>query len=698
MSALSFDSLISNTQMVLASKSTSNVLYLDKAGACQKELDKRASIVELFYRSKSFSEISVSDGKKWHEYVMTVVKVLDEEYKSPEASFLFMRLVAPLGIRIFQSRFNESLNMLAVGNSWMTEHCMQDVFMVLMHDIKMLQREISVELAKLPEDLHPYFLNPHSSVKTEAIRALFSYRPQSPVGEILYSKLKAQKKEISLYFPYEKALGVPLFEFSTSKVTAFANPAFIEELKTTYPETEMAFDEIHAFTSLLKQFAHVYFLYKRHGAAMEVCVSFTNGYMPKIKDLKAESKMTLEERRPLIISRMAKHPFTVRMFDVVCMNMQANERLSKEAGFSDYRFDEDVDIKPFLDLTEEYFSSYHTFFLRHLSHLHGAMDFEKKKIYKMQTSREVSEELHIVASFNQSFISFLSEFKGPKIPEFLPSRETWQAYISNLRQFLLHAYKAPSLKAAAKETRSLKEAIHELMAPPAPMPAARGGGGGALEVLEEAVVIEEPVVPEEEQIASARALFGKSKHAKVVDLYAEIEKNPLDIVYASRITNWFTAQDEVLALEPYTHMSEQLQRKMVQIHAFSLKVDHFLSSKFSQQKVWVHKASGREDELYVIPGFMTFEGRSLRGVFEYCKNDEFYHRVFKELKSDESFSDYLDEPTFDYDKQFPTLHAAAKPKSKVFASCNGDFEVMIDAFGSAHFEDEGIAYTLLNLT
>lgn len=692
MSVQTFDTLLSNAQTVLASKSAGSVLYLDKIGVPQNELIKRASIVELFYRTKLYTAHSLTEPKKWNDYVLTVVQILDEEYRGSQASFLFMRLVAPLGITIFASRFNASLNMLSVANSWITEHCMQDMFMNLIHEVKTLQREIAGELAKLPLPIQQYFLDPDMAVKVQAIKALFALRPQNPVGEILYSKLKAQKKEVALFFPYEKALGIPLFEFSTSKVTAFATAGFIEELKATYPESSEAFEEIHTFASMLKQFAHVYFLYKKHGAATDVCISFTNGYMPKIKDIKAESKMTAEQRKPLVINRMAKHPFTVRMFDTICINCQVNEKLSQEAGFSDYRFDEEIDIKPFLDLTNEYFTTYRPFFLRHLSHLHGACDFEKKKIYKQQLPREVSEELHVVAGFDERLTSFLSEFKGPKLPGSLPSHETWNSYIEALKKFLASAYKAPSLKMAPRETKGLKAAIQLLIEPhPAPEPLV--GGGAAIEE-----VIEEELLAEEDQIASARALFGKSKHAKVVDLYAEIEKLPLDVVYATRVKNWFTSSQEVLAIEPYAHLSEPLKRKMVQIHAFSLKVDHFLNSNFCQKRVWIHAATGREDDLYVIPGFMTFEGRTMRGVFEYCKNHEFYHRTFKELTEHEQFSDYLDAPTFDYDKAFPSLLDAAREQTKVFASCNGDFDVMIDAFGSAHFEDDGVSYILLNLT
>lgn len=698
---ITFDGLLANAQRVLSSKSDASELYLDKQGAIQDDSAKRASIVELFYRTKTFLSYSASDYKKWHQYVITVSEIVEHEYKGSHASFLFMRLVAPLGIAVFSNRFNTSLCTLSVANTWITEHCMQDLCIVLMHEIKLIQQEISAELDKLPVSVQQYFINPDMSLKVQSIKDIFAKKPQTAIGEILFSKLRAQSKEQALYFPYEKALGISLFEFSTSKVSAFAHEGFIAELKTTYPDVADSFDEINAFCSLIKQFAHVYFLYKKHDAATQVCISFTNGYMPKIKDIRKESKMSTEDRRLLVINRLAKHPYAARMFDTVCINCQTNERLAKEAGFSDYKFDHKIDIEPFLKVSEEYFTSYRPFFLKHLSHLHGAYVFEKRSIYKTQAPREVSEELKVIMGFDAKFTDFLKEFKGPAVPDAIPSLESWNAYIANLKVFLSKAYKAPVLKVAAGEVRSLKQAIHLSMEPKGPEVTA--GGASSKPNALESVLLEEEIESDEEidevaQIASAKAIFNASKHAKVVDLYEEIEKKPLDVVYADRVKNWFVSPEEVLAIEPYASMSEPLQNKMVLIHAFSLKVDHFLNSKFSQKRVWHNATFSRDDDLYVIPGYMIFEGKRLRGVFEFCKNHEFYHRVFKELSGDERFSDYLDAPDFDYGKAFPTLHAAAREQKKVFASCNGDFDVMIDAFGAAHFEDDGVSYILLNLT
>lgn len=695
MTALTLDTLSCNVKQVLASKAKGSELYLDKFGALSEDIKRRASIVELFYRSRQFFREAISNPKKWEEYVLTVVQVLDHEYKGPQASFLFMRLMAPAGISIFRSRFNESLSTLSVACSWISEHCMQDLFIMLMHETKTLEHNINTALAALPHPIQDYFLNPDIDLKLGALKKIFELKPTSRVGEILYSRLKAQTGENALYFPHEMVPGIPLTDFSVAKVSSFADRGFIDELLARFSEAHEGLEEIHRFCKSLKDFAHVYFLYKKHESATKVVISFTKSYMPMIKDLTKERDLSPEKRFPLLISRMSRHPFSARMFDTICLNFQTNQRLSKVAGYSDHKFDEEVDIAPFLSLTEEYFASYRPFFKYHLSHLHGAHMFEKKFVYKEQLPKEVSAELKIVSCFDARFQKVDEAFLGPSLPEFLPSLDAWNRYIETVQKFLDKAYKIPSLEADPKAIKALKKILQSAV-DPAPLEV--GGGGARAEVvITNPVLDEEPEESVSAQQEQTRLIFGAAKSSKALDLYAEIGKEAFSFSYAPRVLNWFEAPEEVLALEPYNTMDASSQKTMVQIHAFSLKVDHFLKSRYCQKRIWRNAAKVRDEDLYVIPGYMSIDGINHKGVFEYCVTDQCYHRCFKIFRRDERFSDYLDAPDFDYAKAFPSLQETATKRKPIVATCDGDFEVVIDPFGAAHFEDDGISYTLLNL-
>ena len=170
--------------------------------------------------------------------------------------------------------------------------------------------------------------------------------------------------------------------------------------------------------------------------------------------------------------------------------------------------------------------------------------------------------------------------------------------------------------------------------------------------------------------------------------------------YASRVIDWFEAPHEMLALPKYVSMPRFLQDKMIRLHAFSLQIDLFLNSDYSFKTTWTNPKKDRLEDLYRLPGQMSFEGQTLRGVFEYCIDPATgvcYHRCFKELTEGALLGDYLENKDFDYLVDYPELSKESAKAPKIYKIAEKALEVTIDPLKRISFVDVGVSFCLFRL-
>lgn len=749
MSFLTFDTLFKSAQEVYDSKTSGTPLYLDKSGKPTKDVNNKASIVDIFYRMQEFFPLAQSQPPQWKKLVFTITCVIENEYTTIEACFLFRKLIKQVDDELtyapvlLPKKLIRPLFSMASFTMWIGEHCMQDLFINLRKEFTNIFEEAVIAIKKLPRPLHPYFLSRCDSTRMPALKTLWDARPKTPYGEILFAKLKPEKSEQSFSIGNTLHEEQNNYSYSPSKITAFTNAAFIAELNELYPSLEDGLDEINTYCLLMSDFINTTALFNKFTNSARMLASFEDTFFDDFissRELKAKGL-------PAVDLLAFDKSYSAKLARLI---MNKNKLLNTEDGYSDVVYDSEFIFKPFLDLADDYESSYQAFFFDHLDQLKNAHDKEKRALLSLKSLTEYKPYFSPALSFDNRFDKIRERFLGPKFSEFIPSAEAWQKYIIDVKTHLHKAYKNPSV-AECKLTHQSQKVVALLEKKPATKtlikhlegdleksktteepktarggagvgacatatiasspclavetPKARGGAGAAWPIhsiketraISSAEDVSSSEVMLEAQIKKARQFFSISKKSKLVDLYEEIEKAEFDFTYSPRVLDWLESPEIALGVPPYNTMGIELQQKMVHIHAFSLKVDHFLNSRFSQKRIWKSAAKGLEEDLYVIPGYMLIKGISYKGVFEYCLSDECYHRCFKILKAEDRFSDYLDAPNFDYEKAFPSLHETTRGSGSFKTIGMEDFEVTIDPLGAAHFEDRGVSYTLLNL-
>lgn len=98
--------------------------------------------------------------------------------------------------------------------------------------------------------------------------------------------------------------------------------------------------------------------------------------------------------------------------------------------------------------------------------------------------------------------------------------------------------------------------------------------------------------------------------------------------YHSRVNLWFTNPSEALATNKYHSLSPQVQKKVIWVHSFSIKVDAFVDSKiYGATGVWNNK-----HWMVYIPAEVEYKGVKTRGGFQYTflPDGTCYHRAWGE--------------------------------------------------------------------
>ncbi len=164
---------------------------------------------------------------------------------------------------------------------------------------------------------------------------------------------------------------------------------------------------------------------------------------------------------------------------------------------------------------------------------------------------------------------------------------------------------------------------------------------------------------EQEQLDSSPTIASAIEECEVEDDELNDEKNKVELpcvkplfekiidpfessifTYAFRVIRWFEAYSDgyldASNFPEYQHYAPAYQKQMIQYHAFSQSVDHFVE-KLALKAFWPNKYSNEPNLRYILPGEITIQGKSERGAFVYSFDQKgvLYHRFFSPKSTDE---------------------------------------------------------------
>jgi hypothetical protein len=697
------ETLFAHSSSVLESKSKKSNLFLDRHGEVADDPSRKASIVELYKLGLRHFAHAKAHADAWNGFRDNCVRILDVEAES-KASFLFMRLMAPLGFSLVGREHQEKFNTLTVTSMWISEHCLQDMLMNLVFQIKSLERQIHDTQLELGPEISTFFLTDDKEEKKKALSELHNLKPKSIVGEILYAQLIGVPDDSSIAIPNYETDPPKLIKLSLRRISAFADSNVIGKLKIAYPDASEGLDEIFVYSNLIRRFAHLFFLIEQHKKSSQVVGSFIGSYFEEVGLTTFKGSGGMPKSMEVAIQFQSKFPFSLELYNQLLRSRMQNDAIRSSPGYSEWKFSSEIDLAPFEALFDRYFTTYRPFFLSQLEELTALNHATKRDILTAKHFVSTSKLCREITILDVKCQRIISKFKGPKCTDSLPNRISWLSYIGSIKQHIDNLFEAPSLLPSKGILKDLKRDLELSLPKPEPVVlavACGGGGRDPLEALEPEV--EAAVALEDPEFEDAKTIFRTPVKSHVTELYAEIRKKPLAFSYAQRVLDWFDNTGEVLAQEAYATMPEELQDKMVKIHSFSSVVDLFLNSDYSVKTVWKNRRTGKNEDLYRIAGMMSYGSVTLRGFFEFCIDPATgvcYHRCFSELDKDKRFGDSLMMPDLDFNLSFPTLQQSLVAKETRLKTSDGRFEVTRDFLGTISFEDTelGCHINLLKLT
>lgn len=701
--SLSFIQLYSNALNVLKSKDSSVPKYLTSQGELSSNPQDKATIVDYVMLVKKHLEPLSAEIKKWKSLTKAIISVIKCE-ACDKTAYVFAKMVTPLGDLKYKNDFSQGMEILKNTSSWISQACMQDLFMEVAVELKRTEAKILEESKKLDPVISNYFSFFKPKIRIKALSAILAHKPKSLSGEILFEKLKAQKDEYSIHMPFEHVDTRFVYDFSRDRVIAFSQKEFIEELKKIYPDCVDGLDEVHDFCKILLQFAKVYFIYlKRVKLEDHLMPFFTKylGFLEKTIKEKAKESIDLDfyDLKDVVLTDYSLK-FAELMFE------SAKERIEKadRSKLDGNRFNFEADIKPCLDLFTTYDADHRPFLMALLDPLHKL----NRDIFEDMTSRfdmgVIGEILEVATKFDPDLLCQLDHFKGPQLDEKLPNSDAWRAYIKKLEHYLCptieHFFNQDyRSKLKDKLEDELKEVAHRAEASPELLELAPPKDIKIQKTEYKSIRPDLSPTAEEKVVSQqvVKKIFSETKVIKALDLFADIGKQPMTFSYAPRVYLWFDAPEEALKVSTYKHLHSDVKKRMVKVHAFSPHVDLFINSHYSHRFDRYNEKTKKIDDLYLIPGSLTYADKSMRGFFEYTIDkvtSVCYHRYFRDVPPEIRLNDYLDMPQDREDSEYPSLSCVKNVKDTKLVAPDGSITVTKDSIDRISFGDPATGMTI----
>lgn len=681
LSITNLDAFSSNLMEVMRSKSSSSVKYLACDGSVTSSSPHASSVLELYilfrkcfrFIDHEDSKIQVGYAKKY--IILTgLAKELISREGASDAAGVFEILMEPIKAEALIKAGGVrgtffAIRTLNVFNLLMTTSCIQDLFFTIFAEDVLIRKKMYKYSMRLIPMIGRSFLYTRSGSTHLLDAHVFGFKPKTIVGEVLHSLLLSP--------PSEKAGEIGGVFYHLEKTKAFSQKPFIDHLKARFPAYAEGLDEVHAYAQILVNFLkffHKIFHFLRFKKA---CLKpFMDSYFRMISNFSgyffAPSHMVS------VLNRLR--------------NNQIDEEMTHES-FSEVEIIWERDVLPFENHLQDYITRYRPQFLEGLGHVYTEFDLLKGQILKMRLDArkdqaikdsdlvhpEIATSLQEASCYNPKIASFASAIGCLDFPSSVLSPHRWEAYIHKVQQTFNYLSGNQFFQASKK---TMRQVIQSVGASSKGMPLrASGGGGGSNAISKE---LKETVSEDmsEEFFLAPKVLVSES-------LFEAIQKKPLEFNYAERVIKWFESPDECLLEPRFATKPEAIKRKIVEIHAFSAHVDLFLNSNYSHKIEGLNSKTGEDETLYRIAGSMRLLDEMKRGFFEYCIDAKgiCYHRCFKELKDDQRYGDFIDNPDFDYLSQYPEISKSVPKEKKFEADLYHAFEVIQDPLGSLNFID-----------
>ncbi len=134
------------------------------------------------------------------------------------------------------------------------------------------------------------------------------------------------------------------------------------------------------------------------------------------------------------------------------------------------------------------------------------------------------------------------------------------------------------------------------------------------------------------------------------------------ITYDQRVLDYFNNPEEVLSGPMYEGQSQASKERSRIFHTFAQAVDAYVFSH-GIKSTWRNEKRNKDDIQYSIPGEITIDGQTTRGIFTYCfdENGICYHRFLAKKERKDAMREYMQKGFWNAD--FPPL-SASKEKEK----------------------------------